>query len=128
MTVGVDLGITLGRAEEGVELIKRAMRLNPHHPEWYIRSLGYALYYAQRYADAIAAYTQLRDRDLSCHLHLALSYAQLGQHLEAAAEAAEVLKLDPDFSARCFAEKDYYTYRPALELLFDGARKAGLPV
>jgi adenylate cyclase len=128
MTVGVDLGITLGRAEEGVELIIRAMRLNPHHPQWYIRSLGYALYYARRYDDAIVAYTRLRDRDLSCHLHLALSYAQLGQDSEAAAEAAEVLKLEPDFSARRFAEKDYYTYRPALELFFDGARKAALPM
>jgi hypothetical protein len=28
----------------------------------------------------------------------------------------------------CFAEKDYYTYGPALELLLDGARKAGLPM
>jgi adenylate cyclase len=128
MTVGVDLGITLGRAEEGVELIKRAMRLNPHHPEWYTRSLGYALYYAQRYDDAVAAYSRLRNRDLSCHLHLALSYAQLGQDIEAAAQAAEVLKLEPDFSARCFAEKDYYTYGPALELFLDGARKAGLPM
>jgi adenylate cyclase len=128
MTVGVDLGITLGRAEEGVELIKRAMRLNPHHPEWYIRSLGYALYYAQRYDDAITAYSRLRNRDLSCHLHLALSYAQLGRDIEAAVEAAEVLNLEPDFSARCFAENDYYTYGPALELFLDGARKAGLPM
>jgi adenylate cyclase len=128
MTVGVDFGITLGRAEEGVELIKRAMRLNPHHPEWYLRSLGYALYYAQRYNDAVAAYSRLRNRDLSCHLHLALSYAQLGQDIEAAAEATQVLKLEPDFSARRFADKDYYTYRPALELFLDGARKAGLPM
>jgi adenylate cyclase len=128
MTVGVDLGITLGRAEEGVELIKRAMRLNPHHSEWYVRSLGYALYYAQRYEDAIVAYRRLGNRDLSCHLHLALSYAQLGHEVEAEAEAAEVLKLEPDFSARRFADKDYYSYTPALELLLDGARKAGLPM
>jgi adenylate cyclase len=104
------------------------MRLNPHHPEWYIRSLGYALYYAQRYDDAITAYSRLRNRDLSCHLHLALSYAQLGRDIEAAVEAAEVLNLEPDFSARCFAENDYYTYGPALELFLDGARKAGLPM
>ena len=38
MAIGVDLGITLGRAEESLELIKRAMRLNPHHPEWYSRN------------------------------------------------------------------------------------------
>jgi adenylate cyclase len=128
MTIGVDLGITLGRPEEGVDLIERAMRLNPHHPEWYIRSLGYALYYAQRYEDAIAAYRRLRDCDLSCHLHLALSYAQLGHNAEAAAAAAEVLKLEPDFSAGCFTDKDYYTYPRARELLLDGARKAGLPL
>jgi adenylate cyclase len=128
MTIGVDLGITLGRAEEGLELIKRAMRLNPHHPEWYIRSLGYALYYAQRFEDAVAAYRRLRECDLSCHLHLALSYAQLGRNIEAAAQAAEVRKLDPDFSAGRFADRDYYAYRPALELFFDGARKAGLPI
>jgi hypothetical protein len=59
---------------------------------------------------------------------LALSYAQLGHEVEAEAEAAEVLKLEPDFSARRFADKDYYSYTPALELLLDGARKAGLPM
>jgi tetratricopeptide (TPR) repeat protein len=30
----------LGRAEEGIERIRKAMRINPYHPEWYWMDLG----------------------------------------------------------------------------------------
>ena len=43
----------LGRAEEGVALCKKAIRLNPFHPEWYVGSLAFALFFARRLEDAI---------------------------------------------------------------------------
>jgi adenylate cyclase len=45
----------LGRAEEGIEWIRRAMRLNPYHPERYWNHLGRAQYTARAYADATTA-------------------------------------------------------------------------
>ena len=33
----------LGRAEEGIDFIRQAMRLDPYHPDWYWTDLGIAL-------------------------------------------------------------------------------------
>ena len=43
----------LGRPEEGIEWIRRAMRLNPYHPERFWSHLGRAQYTARAYAEAI---------------------------------------------------------------------------
>jgi Tfp pilus assembly protein PilF len=49
----------LGRPEEGIEWIRRAMRLNPYHPERFWSHLGRAQYTGRAYADAIASYSKL---------------------------------------------------------------------
>ena len=36
----------LGECEEAIELVKKAIRLNPHHPVWYKSFLGIADYVA----------------------------------------------------------------------------------
>jgi len=43
----------LGRAEEGVALCRKAIRLNPFHPEWYVGSLAFALFFARRIEEAL---------------------------------------------------------------------------
>ncbi|HEV7799908.1 MAG TPA: adenylate/guanylate cyclase domain-containing protein, partial [Burkholderiales bacterium] len=40
----------LGRPEEGIDWIKKAMRLNPYHPERFWSHLGRAYYCAEKYA------------------------------------------------------------------------------
>lgn len=60
---------------------------------------------------------------------LAVSYAQAGRRAEAATQAAEVLRLDPTFTAEAWVGNELY--QPggsSTTLLVDGARKAGLPV
>ena len=42
----------LGRPEEGIDWIKKAMRLNPYHPERFWNHLGRACYCAEKYAEA----------------------------------------------------------------------------
>ena len=60
---------------------------------------------------------------------LAVSYAQAGQQEKAAAQAAEVLKLEPGFTAEAWVENDFYQPgSSSAALLIEGARKAGLPV
>ena len=46
----------LGRPEEGIEWIRKAMRLNPYHPERFWNHLGRAYYVARRYAEAVEAF------------------------------------------------------------------------
>ena len=43
----------LGQAEEGIEWIRKAMRLNPYHPERFWFHLARAQFVARRYAEAI---------------------------------------------------------------------------
>ena len=55
----VRLGHTLdfaGRPAEGIPLIEKAMRLDPHYPFSYVFWLGHAFHSLQRYDEAIAAY------------------------------------------------------------------------
>jgi adenylate cyclase len=115
----------LGRAEEGIDRIREAMRLNPYHPEWYWVDLGAALYAARRYADAIEAYRQ-RTRPLPWVLtHLAACHAQLGQMDEAAEIVAEVMRRNPDFRISKLRKGGW---TPSdLAHLAEGMRKAGLP-
>ena len=49
----------LGRPEEGIEWIRKAMRLNPYHPERFWNHLGRACFAARRYAEAIDAFRRI---------------------------------------------------------------------
>jgi adenylate cyclase len=68
----------LGRPEEGIEWIRRAMRLNPYHPQRFWSHLGRAQYTARNYADAIQSFSRLTAPDHTHHAFLAASSAQLG--------------------------------------------------
>ncbi len=67
-----------GHAEEGIEWIEKAMRLNPFHPERFWSHLGRALYMARRYEDAVAAFKRITATDHTHHAFLAACHSQLG--------------------------------------------------
>jgi adenylate cyclase len=123
------MGTTLasvGRAEEGIGLIRKAMRLNPFHPEWYWNALAIASYAAHRYEEALDALRRITGRRRPWDFaRLAGCYAQLGRLEEARTQAVEVLRLKPDF--RLSAVKLYYKNPADAEHVLEGMRKAGLP-
>ena len=107
-------------------MVQRAMRLNPHHPEWYWSMLAIGLYAARRYEEALEAYRRIAVWKKPWHLaRLAACYAQLGRLEEARVQVAEVLRLDPDF--RLSNVKLFYRNPADAEISFEGMRKAGLP-
>jgi adenylate cyclase len=53
----------LGRPEEGIDWIKKAMRLNPYHPERFWNHLGRACYCAEKYAAAAEAFSRITRPD-----------------------------------------------------------------
>jgi adenylate cyclase len=117
----------LGRPEEGIEWIRRAMRLNPYHPERFWSHLGRAQYTARLYADAIASYSKLTAPDHNQHAFLAAASAQLGNRTAASAHAREVLQRQPAFTVQELLKTLHY-WRPSdTEHVREGMLKAGLP-
>ena len=117
----------LGRAEEGIEMAHKAMRLNPHYPDWYLWTLGISYYVARRYEEAVAPLSRMPSQNPESGTYLAASYAQLGREAEARAVAARILEADPDFSSARWAEKRPYKSQADRDHFLDGMRKAGLP-
>jgi adenylate cyclase len=117
----------LGRPEEGIDWIRRAMRLNPYHPQRYWSHLGRAYYVAKRYGEAAEAFARLSTPDQTHHAFLAAAFAQMGDATAAAAHAAETLQRAPDFSVEGYLETLHYKQASDREHHRAGLLKAGLP-
>jgi len=127
---------TVGRFDEVIRLVKKAMRLHPYYPAYYLTWLGGAYRMSGNYEDALTVYNQLLDRSLKgdfppahAHLFLADLYAEIGKEDEARTHAAEVLKIEPEFSLKVVKHINTYDYTdPALmERRLNALRKAGIP-
>jgi TolB-like protein len=117
----------LGRAEEGIDWIKRAMRLNPYHPARYWSHLGRALFVARRYAEAIESLHHLTAPDHTHHAFLAACHARLGHPTESRVHARQVLTLRPDFQVGAYLDTLHYIRPEDREHHRQALRAAGLP-
>ncbi|MGD8852811.1 MAG: tetratricopeptide repeat protein [Gammaproteobacteria bacterium] len=118
-----------GRPEEGLERIRRAMLLNPHHPYNYTLHLGQALYILGRYDEAVAAFEEgLASNPASERLHVwaAAAYAQAGDMENAQWEADQITTMDPDFSLGRIEGTFPFKDPGDRERILQGLRKAGL--
>ncbi len=117
----------LGRPEDGIEWIRKAMRVNPYHPERFWNHLGRAHCSARQYPEAVAALSRVTRPDYTHHALLAASLAQIGDRTAAAAHAQEVLREMPDYSTRRFMATLHYQQESDRNHLRDALLKAGLP-
>jgi len=118
-----------GRPEEGIVLIKKAMRLNPHFPIHYLLALGSAYSFMQRYEEAIATHQRALSRNpdfLASHIALAFIYSISGREEEARAHVAEVLRISPNYSLEVASQSIPFRDRSELEGFFEALRRAGL--
>jgi adenylate cyclase len=118
----------LGRPDEGIEWIRKAMRLNPYHPERFWNHLGRAYYVARRYAEAIDAFRRIGHPDHTHHAFLAASCALSGNQASAECHAREVLKREPAFSTEGYLGTLHYRDESDREHHRQGLLRAGLPV
>ena len=117
----------LGRPEEGIEWIQKAMRLNPYHPERFWNHLGRAYFVARRYAEAAEAFARISRPDHTHHASLAAAFAQMGDTTAASAHAQEVVKQQPEFSVESYLETLHYKRESDREHHRESLLKAGLP-
>jgi TolB-like protein len=126
-----------GKPERGVEMIQRALQLNPYGKyNWY---LGLAKFAAHRYEEAIELLRNVRDPSPAVVALLAASFAQLDRMDEAESSCKRFLELANETPVMQ-ALKDaadwryYFTVRwpfrdnADLEHLLKALRKAGVPV
>lgn len=117
-----------GRPEDGIPLMKKAMRLDPIPKVKDFDLLGRAYFLTERYEEAMAEYKKavMLDPDYrDAHVGLASTYATLGREEEARTEVAEILRIDPSFSIKKYAKS--MQFQVGIEPEIEGLRKAGLP-
>jgi len=118
-----------GRPELGLERIKEAMKINPHHPYNYQFHLGQAYFVLHQYQQALQAFQSGLDSNPQAerlHVWMAATYAQIGDIENASWQAEQVMSSNPDFSVARM-EKSFPFKDPAeLKNFIDGLRLAGL--
>jgi len=119
----------VGREEEALGLIKRAMRLNPSYPPWFLYVLGQAHRLSAQYEEALLVFKAYRDLNPNSplpYVNLAITYSLMGREGEAQTALKEALRQHPTFSLNQ-AEKAYpYKDRKVLEREMKALQKAGL--
>jgi len=95
-----------GRFTEAIDLMKQAMRRNPHHPDWYYWNLADAQLLSGRAEEALMSINKMSDMKSKkpARRSLALIYVQLGRLHEARAVMAEYLKDVPDFTLTSYRQ------------------------
>ncbi|MER9617646.1 adenylate/guanylate cyclase domain-containing protein [Mesorhizobium sp. M0207] len=116
----------LGRPEEGIEWIRKAMQLNPHHPERFWSHLGKAHFAARQYGEAIEAFMHLSTMDSAQHAFAAACYGWLGDEIAAAAHLGKIRTLDPQFDLDSFIATLHFAQESDVQHVREGLLKAGI--
>ena len=122
--------VYVGRAEEGLESIQTAMRLNPHSSFFSFWALGLSYFHLERYEEAAIAFEKVVERNqhfLRGRLLLAATYGQMGRIEDAEWEAEEALALLPGMTISQRRAITPYKREAEINRYLEGLRKAGLP-
>src|SRR5262249_4326489 len=119
----------MGRTEEALEAAAQALRLKSFIADDHLAGVGTAYAMVGHYEEARAPLQRFLSRypnRLDIHLMLAAVYSEFGQAAEARAEAAEVLRLNPNFSLEVHKQREPIKDPAVLERHLAALRKAGL--
>jgi TolB-like protein/class 3 adenylate cyclase/tetratricopeptide (TPR) repeat protein len=127
-----------GRPQEAIVLLKKAMRLTPYYPNWYLNvlglayhlTLGLAYHLTGEYEKAVEVLKSSVERNPDSPLsqvRLAMVYAGMDRMEEARATAAEVLRINPKFTVSNWAKVQLFKDPAVHEHQEELMRKAGLP-
>jgi tetratricopeptide (TPR) repeat protein len=125
-----DMLSRVGKPEDALGAAEKALHLQSSGPrDQHLNLIGSAYYLAGRPKEALAPLRQFLSRYpniLGAHLALAAAYGELGKEAEAQAEAAEVLRLNPQFSLEVHKQRAPIKDPAVLERQLAALRKAGL--
>jgi len=119
-----------GKTENTIELIQKAVRLNPRYPINYPVPIGQCYFAMGRYAEAIAALEQALDRNALFGrglLSLAASYAQVGRLDDARRTVTELEAVGRRLSLRRIEPTILFARSEHRASMIEGLRLAGVP-
>jgi TolB-like protein len=115
--------------EDCISLIKKAMRLHPLYPPWYLNFLGVSYARVGRFDEAIANLKDCIAREPDswiAYLSLTILYVKLGMENKARDLVDKVNQLNTGLSLEQFKQIAIYKDEALLEDAVDALRKAGL--
>jgi adenylate cyclase len=119
-----------GEPARAIEALQAHIRLDPFYEPYAPGTLGFAYYMLERYAEALPHLRECVSRAPNMRagrLWLAATFAQLGQLEDARGEAAEVLRILPNYAISRSPAVLVLKRSKDTEHLSSGLRKAGLP-
>jgi adenylate cyclase len=129
MQLGVNIAWA-GRPAEAIPILQKAMRLSPIPPHLCLHALAMCILSTGQFEESIALFRRIVQKEpnqLTSQLGLVLALMAAGKEDEARAEAAKVLRIDPQFSLERYAKAiDYYKDRSVPDRMINAWRKAGL--
>jgi adenylate cyclase len=125
-----------GRGNAAIELMEKAMRLSPYHPDWYLGVLALAYIMMERYEKGLKIAEQqlqlVKNRGefgrglIMSHLILTEVNIHIGREKEARKHAKEVQRIDLGFSLEEFKKSAFYKDPTHLQSRLSVLREAGL--
>jgi TolB-like protein len=116
----------LGQPDRAVALAERALQLNPNYPNWYNQGLRFAYFFGGRFEKSLKYAKLVTDPFATDYAYFAAASAMTGDMTAAKAAAANVIRLDRDWTVERYLS-DSGSYPEDVAMLFvEGARKAGV--
>ena len=107
----------VGKAEEAEGWVRKAMRLNPYHPDRYWTHLARALFHLGRFAETLEALDNIARQRVDDFAYRAAAAQQLGETRTASLAIGGIRRIHPGFSPQECVDSLPYTdenYRAAL--------------
>ncbi len=122
--------IFAGFDEQGIQLLNRAIWLNPFHPAWYHYAYFHYHYRRKDYEKATAALHKVNQPDfLWTEIFFAAAYSQMQRPDEAKRAVQHLQELKPGFTLATLADESHIWNLPQsmVRQLTEDLRKAGVP-
>jgi tetratricopeptide (TPR) repeat protein len=119
--------IYTGEHAQGIDQVKKAMRINPLFPYWYRWVLGLGYFYENQYLLTVEQINRMYEMHHDCQLLLATAYAHLGDEQGAKRAMQNFLEYEPNWTIEAELQRMPIKNPDDRKNWITGLRNAGLP-
>jgi TolB-like protein len=117
----------LDQSRRAVELVERALRLNPNYPAWYNQGLRYVYFFGGAFDKTVKYVKRVPNPNPLDFAFLASASAVLNDTSAAKAAAAELHERDPAWNVEAYLSDNGKFPEKLAQMFVDAARKADVP-